>query len=359
MKHYELIPLDTLFLGDGSPFNAGETGQMEVRGIFPPNPSTAVGALRAAFARQLGWDGKNWTEYIIARLGEGLKLGPLRFSGPYLTKNGIPLFPAPLHLLRSREYLTWLKPGGELRTDIGSVRLPHVEEKLDAGGKEIEGLKPLVNAYLTLGAMQDTLNGELPDPAGVIPTDQLWTSEARTGIQRDAETRTTKEDALYQIVHVRPCRGVALVMGVEGYKGPVPNLATLGGESRMVHLSVHEGFSLPQSPELVPEDDALRYTVTLLTPARLEETGWREPDGRLADLPGKVISACVGKPIMIGGWDSVKREPLPLSPHLPAGSTWFLEAEESEKEEILENHGKHIGEDGEWGYGQVLIGAWR
>ncbi|MEW6637748.1 MAG: type III-B CRISPR module-associated Cmr3 family protein, partial [Actinomycetota bacterium] len=52
MNYYRLEPLDTLFFGDGSPFNAGETGQMEVEGTFPPSPTTVVGALRAAFARE-------------------------------------------------------------------------------------------------------------------------------------------------------------------------------------------------------------------------------------------------------------------------------------------------------------------
>jgi CRISPR-associated protein Cmr3 len=360
MRHYELTPLDTLFFGDGSPFNAGETGQMEVRGVFPPNPATAVGALRAAFARQLGWDGKNWNGEIINKLGAGLDLGPLSFSGPYLTRNGVPLFPAPLHLLRSGEHLTWLESGEELRTDIGDARLPEIEKQYDdSSGEEITGFKPLENAYLTLEAMEQVLSGDPPNPGDIENADRLWASERRTGIQRDAETRTTKENALYQIVHVRPKRGVALVMGVEGYEDPVPGLAILGGESRMVEISACESFALPQRPVLNSEVGTLRYTVTLVTPAWIQENDWSKPGGQLGSLPGRIVSGCVGKPVMIGGWDSAKREPLPLRPHLPAGSTWFLEAHEGEKEEIIEHHGGHIGEDGEWGYGQVLIGVWR
>jgi CRISPR-associated protein Cmr3 len=368
VRHYKLTPLDTLFFGDGSPFNAGEAGQMEVVGTFPPSPSTVAGALRAAFARQLGWSGYQWTEDIIAKLGKGLDLGPLRFSGPYLTKDGAPLFPAPLHLLRSKEYLTWLKPGETMRTDIGDARLgdarlgdarlPTPEKRHDPSGEEIKGFKPLEDAYLTREAMEQALSGELPNPGDIKNADRLWASESRTGIQRDAETRTTKEDALYQIVHVRPKRGVALVMGVEGYEGPVPSLATAGGEGRMVGVE-HNSFSLPRPPELVTESGTLRYTVTLVTPARLTGDGWRTPGAALDGLPGSVVSGCVGKPIMIGGWDSVKREPLPLRPHVPAGSTWFLEARESEKEKIIEHHGGHLGEDAEWGYGQILIGVWR
>ncbi|MDQ3460560.1 MAG: type III-B CRISPR module-associated protein Cmr3, partial [Deinococcota bacterium] len=85
---------------------------------------------------------------------------------------------------------------------------------------------------------------------------------------------------------------------------------------------------------------------------------WRTPGGSLPGLPGEIISACVGKPVMIGGWDSEKRKPKELVPHLPAGSVWFVEAEASEVAAAKQRHGGHIGEKTAWGYGQILIGAW-
>ncbi len=356
MRYFHLTPLDTLFFRDGSPFDAGETGQMEVRGVFPPGPATVAGALRAAFARQLGWNGdsRSWDASIIEKLGEGDNLDPLRFSGLYLARNGEPLFPAPLHLLRAggTQHLSRLKPGGELHTDIGGVRLPEVEKRYDAEGREIGGFKPLEDTYLTLEAMRDVINGGLPDPADIIPADRLWASEARVGIQRDRETRTTREDALYQTVHARLVPGVGLVMGVNGYDGSAPGISTLGGESRMVSLEPYDHFTLPEAPDPEPSGGTLRYTVTLITPAGVVS---RPGDS----LPGAVVSACIGKPVMIGGWDGKARRPKGLEPHLPAGSTWFMEAREHEKEEILEHHGAYIGERTEWGYGQILIGAWR
>lgn len=358
MRYFHLTPLDTLFFRDGSPFNAGETGQMEVRGTFPPSPTTVAGALRAAFARQLGWSedgrGRSWDGSIIEKLGEGDDLYPLRFSGPYLARNGEPLFPAPLHLLRAggTEHLSRLKPGGELQTDIGTVRLPEVEKRYDAEGQEIGDFKPLETAYLTLEAMRDVLNGGMPNSSGIISAHSLWASEARVGIQRDRETRTTRDDALYQTVHVRLAQGVGLVMGVDGYNGSAPMVSTLGGESRMVSLEIYDHFTLPEAPDLEPSSGTLRYTVTLITPVG----GVGLPGDT---LPGALVSACIGKPVMIGGWDGKARRPKGLEPHLPAGSTWFMEAREHEKEEILEHHGAYIGEKTEWGYGRILIGAWR
>jgi CRISPR-associated protein Cmr3 len=354
VRYVRLCPLDTLFFRDGSPFTAGETGQMEVRGVFPPSPMTVVGALRAAFARELGWTGGPWGQAQKDALGNGDALGSLRFYGPYLAKDGQPLFPAPLHLLEAKgkegakDTLTFLKPSDkELTSDLGQVRLPEPQDR------ETKGFKPLEDAYLKPEAMQAVLKGELPDAKGIVRSKELWQNEARVGIRRDDESRTTKEDALYQTAHVRLARGVSLVMGVEGYDGNIPGLATLGGESRMVGLEDIPGFKLPEAPSV-----SNRYTVTLLTPGRFKDDGWKEPGGKLADLPGTVVSACVGKPVMIGGWDSEAKKPKKLTPHLPAGSVWFMEASSGDLETVAKMHGKHIGEKSEWGYGQILIGAW-
>ncbi len=367
MKHYLLEPLDTLFFGDGSPFNAGETGQMEVLGTFPPSPTTVVGALRAAFARELGWPRNGWNQRIVEALGDGRDLGPLRFSGPYVVKDGDVLFPAPLHLLRSKQsepegkvHFMFLKPGGNaFSTDIGEARLPEAEAKRDDSGREITGFKPLGDAYLTREGMEKALRGEPPGPDEVLDGATLWGGEPRVGIRRHPEKRTTEEDALYQITHVRPKKGVALAMGVDGYDGEAPGLLTLGGESRMAGLKSASSFAFPKAPALEPEGGTLRYTATLITPARLREEGWRKPCGELPGLPGKVVSACAGKPLMIGGWDTEKKEPLALEPHLPPGSTWFMEVSADKAEKVRKMHAGHIGERQEWGYGQILIGAWR
>lgn len=212
------------------------------------------------------------------------------------------------------------------------------------------GFKPL-EGYLTLEAMQRVLKGDLPDPASIIARGELWQSEARVGIHRDDASRTTKEDALYQTAHVRLSRGVSLGVGVSGYDGAVPKLVTLGGESRMVGIE-EVSWALPQAPTLTGR----RYTVTLITPGCFRGDGWKTPGGALPGLPGRIVAACVGKPLMIGGWDSEAKQPKPLALHLPPGSTWFMEADDVQA--ALAMHGKHIGEKTSWGYGQILIGAW-
>ena len=79
----------------------------------------------------------DWPSEIKAKLGNGQKLAPLSFRGPYLLreKEGRSdfLVPAPLHLLGKEsesdeskwEELCLLRPGEEVDCDIGDgVRLP-------------------------------------------------------------------------------------------------------------------------------------------------------------------------------------------------------------------------------------------
>lgn len=364
MISYKLTPLDTLFFRDGRPFNLGETGQMEVEGVFPPSPTTVVGAMRAALARNRDWQQGSWSSDIKRILGDGEILpGSLEFCGPYLLRNGEPLFPAPLYLLgkqpkdKGERWTCFLRlaPNQEkLRTDIGNVNLPKPTSTTD-------GHKALERCYLTRMGMKAVLEGGTPSPEQVYAAGDLWTTEPRVGIKRDSGSRTTKEDSLYQIQQVRLREDVSLAVQVEGLPDDwqPQSPALLGGESRMVWVETTENITLPQAPTLQPDGGTIRYTVTLITPAAAVDESWCQSGVPLFGLPGEIISACVGKPLMIGGWDSIKGSPLPLRAHLPAGSSWFIEAAPDDAKQILDIHGEHIGSKVEWGYGQILIGTWR
>ena len=102
----QFVPLDTWFFRDGTPFTAQSAPQEDVGSLFPPYPPTLVGALRAALARANGWDeAGRWPPELCEVLGDGPEdLGVLSFAGPFLLRDGQPLFQAPRHLLgASRE----------------------------------------------------------------------------------------------------------------------------------------------------------------------------------------------------------------------------------------------------------------
>ncbi len=397
MHNYLLAPIDTLFFRDGSPFNLGETGQMEVKGGFPPHPTSIVGALRAILARHAPVEDKwagvgKWSDAIENILGNYEDLKTLRFQGPYLFYKNTVLFPTPLQIVQKtlddgkKSYITCLLPSKTFyNTDLGKeVHLP-TESQIS---KAKSGSLKRLGGYLKGEQMALVLKGQLPQQEQIISELCLWHSEDKIGIKRNEE-RTTSEDSLYQIQHSRLQMGVSLGVSVEGLSDswglPDTCITTLGGEARMVEIvSCQENFAKSiealKPDKLVDNGDHWLYTVTLITPADFNteklsmwQFNWntsKKPltsyasesiiEEQLAILRGEVVSACLGKPILIGGWNSIGRRPLDLKPCVPAGSTWFLKAAKAETngEDILKQHGKHIGLRTEWGYGQILIGTW-
>jgi len=369
-----LRPHDTLFLRDGRPFNQGDQEQTAA-GIFPPYPPTVVGAVRAALARASGWNGGAWPAALQAALGDGVDwsrgddpLGPLRFTGPFVLQDGKPLFPAPLCLLVKRSgdgvgEAVRLAPGEALDCDLGrGIRLPQKVEPLD-GGKTPE------DAWIDAAGLRAVLDGNVLQGSSFVLQDALWKSEARVGIARDPRTGTTQEGALYAAAHVRLNKSVALGVGVGGADadGIIGTLAPLGGEGRSVWIEAGTMPALPAATELTPDaDGVLRYSVILLTPAFFgdAEDYWPQPggtirDGAVAALPGRIVSACVGKPLAVGGWDGEARTPLPLRLLAPAGSVWFLEAVAGDIPAVLARHGQGIGRATAWGFGLAVIGHWQ
>ena len=127
-------PVDTLFFRDGTPFSAGSASQEDVGGLFPPHPASVAGAFRAALARLNGWTGVGrWPRELDDTLGDGPDdLGAISLVGPFLLRDGQPLFPVPRHVLGSAEAGRWqprvcLRPGSPIACDLGDgVRLPEV-----------------------------------------------------------------------------------------------------------------------------------------------------------------------------------------------------------------------------------------
>ena len=363
--HFE--PLDTLFFRDGRPYHQGEQNQAGVRSLFPPAPSTLVGAVRAACARAMGWTGGGWSEDVRERLGDGSNLGPLCFRGPAVARNGESLFPAPAHLMGRPDgkekptpaTLTRLFPGLGAMCDLGPSAL------LPAADSATEGAKLLGEQgwWMTARGLGAVLRGDLPEPACMIHHDDLWEREPRVGIVRSETTRTTGEGALYSPTHIRLRPGVTLAMEARGLPHECVDALPVrpqpvGGEARACWLSLDDGpLPLPDPPDLRITGDVLRYAVVVLTPA---DTGTPPHPGEqdYAGLPGRVVSACLPRPTCIGGWDSQAMEPLALRPHLAPGSVLFLETPRDAVGEVEALHGAAIGKRMNWGFGMIVVGLW-
>lgn len=363
----ELRPVDTLFLRGGTPFAAGETPQEDVRSLFPPNPPTVVGAMRAALARCNGWSGRGrWPERLDAVLGNGPHLGSLASCGPFVLRKGRPLFPSPRHLLGPAETDGWravafLRPGAEAACDLGpAVRLPEFPRRTSE-----ERLKPARDRWLTRTGLQSLLRGELPEAGEILARRDLWREEERIGLEVDRGIRTAREGRLFSTRHIRLGRRVSLGMSIRGLPGdwtlPHGRLVPLGGESRVAEFSRWDAVELGIDVPSRAIESSGRLAVVALTPLDLDEAvaAGREP--LEAECGLRVVSACLDRPFPVGGWDSLGRRPLPLRSLLPAGSTLFCEADDPRR--LLRAVGAgagliKVGRRTDWGFGVATVGVW-
>jgi CRISPR-associated protein Cmr3 len=375
MYYYKLTPQDAWFFRDGRPYNQGESNQSDVVSQFPPSARTLTGALRAALARVYAWDGKSdWStnKTIVAALGSGAdNLAEIQFSGPFLIRGGSALWPAPLHLFGKPEADHWapnafLRPSArKTLTDKGWLNLPEIA--LPREDDRRNGLKPAENRWVTADGLGKIISGSLPAAADISSSKELWKIEHRIGLIRNEKTCHAEEGALYSPAYIRLAKGVELGVGLSGLPTDIgstlPELFPLGGESRLAQCECALQFTgdLPFPAALAKEEFSsnaegnVHFTVLTLTPLSAFIN--------IATELGKnveVVSASIGKPLKIGGWDSLKREPIPLEPFQPAGSVWFCRAPAADFPAVLQRHGTWLGERRHTahGYGQIIIGHW-
>jgi CRISPR-associated protein Cmr3 len=329
-----LAPIDTWFFRDGTPFDMGESPQSGVLGVFPPYPPTVAGAIRAALALQNGWDGHaRWSREIEAVLGDGPEnLGRLQITGPFVLHRGVPVFPMPHHVVgRFGDDSQWLpaamlRPGAAIAlSDLGSsARLPEIAP----GIADPTSLAPAARYWVTLGGLGRILQGELPRSDDILREDDLWAGEPRVGIARESSSRTVAEGALYSTRHVRLRPSVRIGVEVDGVPGdwrsPAGSVLPFGGESRLAACESWEASTAV--PLDVPSVASNCNVLVALTPLLLERDVVR---GRsyLHISGARIVSACADRPLRIGGWDSLRRAPLPLRNAVAPGSTLFCEVE--------------------------------
>jgi CRISPR-associated protein Cmr3 len=357
-------PLDTLFIRDGTPFNAGEGGKRGLISLFPPPVTTCQGAIRTALAYGQGWTPKHpdrWPE----ELGKPDNIGDLELRGPFMRRGGEFLYPAPLIVLEKKEceniIFHRLYPLVRARCDLNPE-----QDVLLSGLKEgVSGAKLLTEYWFSKKGIEKVLAGGLPDPTDIYKSDELWNKESRVGITLDRKTRTAEKHKLYSTFHIRAKHQVSFSVSVKGvpeqWHHQAPSCIAFGGEGRVACISRESDDKeyLPRMPEFETGTGKICFTITLITPAFFgKKTSEVIQQGPTSWVPGNCVSACLGKLVKVGGWDIDKQEPRPLQGFLPAGSTWFFEAEEKHMEQIKNLHGTCLGEKTEMGHGHVIIGRW-
>jgi len=413
-RQWLIEPRETLFFRGGQPFNAGETGY--IRSEFPPSPQVMQGFVRSNIlaAHGISWPAYNEHKCDVCGVDiEDCRVGRLvgrsgtletrlNLSGPFLLRKAAGsnqwtrYYPVPRDLVRNTEG-DWsrLAPGPEpVQTDLGWLRLPLTpepgvkvagdwwmpEEALHAHllGED----RPISDESMLRPPAESGLEGEGEwehDSNGIIPVAYY---QPKFGIQVDRRTDTVAQHMLYTAEHLRLNPHHDIALGVQignppaGLLDPGSEFAsTLGGERRQVRVAVMEANS-PELPGLASKieetgAEVRRFRLVLLQPA-VFDSGWLPDEfreevsaggtltwhGELNGLSCTLVTACVGRPLRVGGWDIANHHPRPMRSVVPQGSVYFFETEAHGEEVVSALHGRHIGQFTGIGYGTIMTGRW-
>jgi CRISPR-associated protein Cmr3 len=364
-------PLDILFFRDGRPFNQGEDHFAE--GYFPPTPRTFQGIIRSKVLSEYGIDFSDRSAVLSAN---DTLMANLDLVGPYPALREAsgwePLFPTPSDWWKDQgsdriEFHFCLEPGlkNPMRGDLGDERAfpTFPDEFKDRKGGPVSG-------WATAEGLRFYLKGSPTDGSKVKSQSDLWTIEHRTGIGRDRKRAISKEGELYTFGAVRLKEGRGLWANINGLERSFAekSLIGLGGEGRAGRCLV-----LTEEKVLFPVDESVRETIDesgrfkliLLQPAKFIQ-GWLpdgiNPDtwhGQLGGLEAELVSACVGKPMKIGGWDMLEKRSKPMSRYVPPGSVYYFRVEKGNGHTVLANlHNKKVGVETPDGFGHAVVGSW-
>ena len=376
-----LQPNDTFFFRDGRPFTKGE--QSEGHSIFPPLPSTVLGALRSAYIAELGDLSLFYSGGMRDTIGTPESLcNAIRLRGVFLADNRGDrtemFFPLPLDLIYKKAEkednstaLHLLAPKRRNFASTGTIDYPltwwSTSESIDS---DADGL-------LRLGAIQRYLQGNdtslrLTDRATLIEP------EPKIGIARSRVTLSSEDHMLYRIDMSRfktRDGNYGFVVDYECPENlPQKGLLKLGGEGKSFAYQniVSDGNPLSSHLETVTAviQSTGRFKLYFVTPAIFKQ-GWLPswldkntfsgayPIEPAASIPLQLITAAVGKSVPVGGWDMAKGQAKPTWRAVPAGSVYYFELLDRDRIDdlIAAFHYQNISDERtEEGFGLSLMG---
>lgn len=368
-------PNDVLMFRDGKPFSGGDDHY--ARGAFPPPPSTFYGALRSKILSEKYpqyesfKDGKV-PELVRKEIGTPSEHGSLTLKNFFIARriHGAihPIFPVPKDTVKIKgkagNEVFLLKPDESLNTKISSnfpcASLAPLWLKTENPIEE-------VNGFLSLQAMDTYLCGNVPGTNGIIKSEYLYRKDERVGIKKDRARKAAATGALYSVEYFSFKEDIGFAVELDGIeKFPPEGLLRLGGDHRSAFYR-ESSISLPDREKVKNKiKDTGRFKIVFLTPA-LFNNGWL-PDwidagsgmGTLNNITLKLISAAVGKPVHIGGFDLVKKTPKDMKKAVSPGSVFYFQLKNGSIDEVFDTFWlKSIStEKQNEGFGITIIGGY-
>ncbi len=339
----EFNALDSLFFKDGKPFSSGLDNWAD--GMFPPSPSVFYGALRSLYFSQ------NMNDLSKANQPNDPTKELVITSVNYAV-NGKLWFPIPMDLvedLTSKDVDIRREEQEDKRYKVKHLHFFNQQEVATNAKTPYIGFYPdkietLKEGLISENTLFDYKNGELPEAYATKFSDYLL-EEPKIGIARDKFTHTAAEGKLYRVGLMRikddyeqdalEPNQLKIVIDFEGLDLDLNNVK-LGAEGKIAQVR--------QNTTLVNDFKINRFTekyfkLVLHTPSIFTNDAWKPDQKTLFEERGidvELISAIVGKPLRIGGFDMAKRQPKPMFSAVPAGSVYYYKAKNKTFEAIHE-----------------------
>ena len=373
---------DTFFFRDGRPFTKGD--QSEGYSIFPPLPPTILGALRTAYIAEHGDLSAFYAGKMEMTIGTPDSLGSISLNGVFLAyRESTIYYPIPLDLVvkknETNNRLYVLEVGTKSSNLSSNASLTYLLKWSGAEDVESETNGRLEGIDMTeylLGGQTEFI---------FRPIEDFIRSEPKIGIERDYRTSAAKDNMLYRInmsrfqsQFLKPNERKALSdLGfVVDYQCdielPANGLLKLGGEGKSFTYkrSCHTPDPLATEDDIAALKEAIRslgaFKLYFATPAIFNH-GWLPKwidkntyKAKNQSLSFELITAAVGKPIAIGGWDMKKNMPKPTRQAVPAGSVYYFEISDDSCVDTIVNtfHYKNISDyQAKEGFGLCFVGV--
>lgn len=376
-----LRPVDTFFFRDHRPLSLGE--DTKATGMFPPRPGTVYGALRSAYIHYHS-DFHTFSEghdpLLKQWMGMPNEPGDFSLRAVWLWDGEGAVLPAPLDVQvvekeaknegvteEAHPLLLQQKEAPSFASDRTSWRLYGPLEQKSASA---------MGTYVNEAVWKEhlILQGSFP----VRRMGHWLVQEPKVGIARNEQTKRAADGMLYRMPMLRfperdgLKRSGLLVLCEEAPSFEGIRFVQLGGEARPWHVAViqqEETFISAEEERRIAEQ--IKRTgigrIVLLTPAIWKkgrypacydlQTGMLH----LADgLRVKLLTAVLGRPLVVGGWDIVRNRPKERQHAVPAGSVLVVEVPQEDAERFVSQVNRMKWTDAltHEGYGYVVCGAY-
>ncbi|KAF5431829.1 CRISPR-associated protein Cmr3, partial [Candidatus Methanophagaceae archaeon] len=174
--------------------------------------------------------------------------------------------------------------------------------------------------------------------SSILKVADMVLPEPKIGIGISKETGTSEEGKLYR-VDMRRLENIGLLVDFEGLDLPERGMMKLGGEGKAVSYEQFKpvDFSIDNF-----NFDENKFKLYLSTPS-IFKNGWlpvwideKTLIGEYKGLELKLLTASIGKPISIGGFDMRKRMPKAMRKAVPAGSVYYFEIRKGDIQKAVE-----------------------